>query len=1041
MKKIVEGTMQRGILMIVCALIILAWGGISAFQMQRDYLPGINNNTLTVSMRVPAEQADQIKKEITDPLESAVQTTDGLANVETTSYDGGLFMSLYFPMNFDMKKAEDEVNKALANAQLPPTVTAKPTVTRVTTSSFPILTYSLTSSKFNEQALRSNVQQDIVKQMKSVPGVSDVSVFGGAKDGFVLTVRMKELVKNGLTLDDINKALATSLPSLPKGTMLNNQLSIPVSFDGLTLDEQQIKNVLVKNTEGKSVPLSSIADISHSLNDMKTVSRTNGQASVVLNVIKTPSANITDVAEQVKDRVQHLASVKNGDVSLHALLDREQELNSSLFGLVREGLLGCLFSMICVFFFFRNVRSTLLIAISLPISLLATTAILKSMGITLNILTVSGLIVAMGRIVDDSIVILDNMYRKREESNEKALLPLLASAVTEMLPAILASTLTTIAVYIPIAMVGGIISASYSGFAWSVVIALITSFFVAMFVIPALAFMGWKGAPSNKKTVSMEPIMKPILQSAFKRKKTMLFVSGIIFIFAAVYAAFLPVSFLPSAKSGQIAVKMELPKGSTLPEVDAEVQKVEKALQTNAKVKSYSSSFGSTMTPQSDDVFDQGGGFIQNPNVANLSIALKDAKDADSVITTLQSELPHLSDKVAYTVTSQNISGDDSQMKLLLTGADQATLDQTAQTVRTELAKISGLSVDGKVDLTNGLPKYKVILNRSAIEQRGVNVADILKVVNRYMVQTKDATITIDHKSLPVDVYLDQISSGQDAKVQLNASPSDVMSSLAGETFKAKDGNSVRFDQLATITKDASPSTISERDGQPFSVVTAQITSNDISKVSGQVDQTLQNMKLPNGVSYSMGGISEQVKQMIFDMSVAVAFSILLVLLITSSVFKGWRAPLAVLLSIPLALSGVVVALVLFGGEWNLAALIGVLMLTGIVVTNGIVLIDKIERNRKEGMDVKAAVLQGSLSRIRPILMTAGATILTLLPLAFSHSADTVISQTLGIVVIGGMITSTCNSFIIIPIMYEWLHKKYVPKKLAVTEARTQDMR
>ena len=181
---------------------------------------------------------------------------------------------------------------------------------------------------------------------------------------------------------------------------------------------------------------------------------------------------------------------------------------------------------------------------------------------------------------------------------------------------------------------------------------------------------------------------------------------------------------------------------------------------------------------------------------------------------------------------------------------------------------------------------------------------------------------------------------------------------------------------------------------------------------------------MPKDVTYSLGGISEQVKQMIFDMSVAVAFSILLVLLITSSIFKGWRAPLAVLLSIPLALSGVVIALILFDGEWNLAALIGILMLTGIVVTNGIVLIDKIERNRKEGMPVKEAVLKGSLSRIRPILMTAAATVLTLLPLAFSHNADTVISQTLGIVVIGGMVTSTINSFIIIPIIYEWLHKK-----------------
>lgn len=1022
MKKLVEGTMQRAILMIVCTVIILVWGGISALQMQRDYLPGINNSTLTVSMRLPMYQAEQVKQLITDKLESAVRTTDGLQDIETSSYDGGVFMSLYFPMDTDMKQAENDVNKALANADIPPTITSTPLVTRITTSSFPILTYSLTSDKLDEDTLRSTAQQDIVKQLKTVPGVYDVTAFGGAKDGYVVTVRMKDLGKNKLTLDDINKALSLSVPSLPKGNILQNQISIPVSFEGWTLNEQQIKNTTIKNAEGEAIPLSSVATISHALNDARTVARTGGQASVQLSVIKTQSANITDVTKNVKDRVEGLQLVKDGSVTLTPQLDREKELNNSLNGLIREGLLGCLFSMICVFFFFRNIRSTLLIAISLPISLLATAAILKTMGITLNILTVSGLIVAMGRIVDDSIVILDNMYRRREEAEDKALLPLLSSAVHEMIPAILASTLTTVAVYIPISFVGGYVSASYSGFAWSVVIALVISFLVAMLVIPTLAFMGWKGTPDKQKAVSLESSMKPLLVKTLKHRKLVLLLSAFIFVFSAAYSAFLPVSFLPSAKTGQVAIKLELPQGSSLIQVDTEVQKVENILKSNPKIESYSSTFGSTNTPQSDDVFDQGGGFLQKPNVANLSVVLKNKDDSDSIITTLGSDLPKLSEKVAYTVTSQSISGDDSQMKLLFAGTDQATLDKTAEKARTELANIDGLCVDGKIDLTNGLPKYKVTFNQQAILDKGIETAEITKVINRYMSQTKDATIVVDHKSLPVDVYVDQISSGNDT--QINATPDDVIHSLGNETFYGKGNETVKLTEIATIAKDHSPSIINERNGQSYSVVTAQITSNDMSKVSKKVDEVLQKQELPSGVTYTTGGISQQVKQMIFDMSVAVAFSILLVLLITSTLFKGWRAPLSVLLSIPLALSGVVIALIIFGGEWNLAALIGVLMLTGIVVTNGIVLIDKIERNRKDGMDIQEAVVSGSLSRVRPILITAATTILTLLPLALSHNGDTVISQTLGIVVIGGMITSTCNSFLVIPIIYQWLHKK-----------------
>ncbi|WP_336883640.1 efflux RND transporter permease subunit [Priestia koreensis] len=1034
MKRLVEAIMKRASLMIVFVVILLAWGGISAYQMQRDYLPGINNTTLSVSMRVPGYQAQQVKQQITDNLGSAVKTVDGLSDVESTSYDGGLFMSLYFPMNTDMKLAEDQVNKALGNADLPPTMTNTPSVTRLTTSSFPILTYSLTSSKLDESTLRSTATQETIKQLKSVPGVSDVSVIGGAKDGYVLTIRMKDLVKSGLTLDDVNKSFALVVPSMPQGNISNNQLSIPVSFDGLTLTPQQMEGATIKNKEGKAIPISNFASITHSLNDVKTVSRTNGEPSVTLNIIKTPSANITDVAKQVKERVAHLQldTIHPNDLHFKVLLDREQELNSSLFGLVREGLLGCLFSMICVFFFFRNVRSTLLIAISLPISLLATTAFLKSMGITLNILTVSGLIVAMGRIVDDSIVILDNMYRKREEQKDQPLFSILSSSVVEMIPAILGSTLTTIAVYIPIAFVGGVISASYSGFAWSVVIALIISFFVAMLVIPALAFMGWKVGKEEKQTVKPDSKMKPILQTAFKHKKAMIAISILVFLAAGAYSAFLPVSLLPSGKIGQIAIKAELPKGSTLLQVDSEVQKIEKTLQNNPKVAAYSSNFGSTMTPQSDDVFDQGGGFITYPNVANLSVTLKNDKEADSVIEQLQKQLPSLSKDITYTVTSQNISGDDSQMRILFAGSDQEALDKVAQKARTTLSKIDHLSVDGKVDLTNGAPKYEVTFDQKAIQREGVRVADLLPIINRYMSLSKDATVTVNHLAFPVDQYLDQIASGKNSPISLRATADDVLSSLAAEEVPNSKGNMVRFDQIANITRDMTPSTISERDGQPFSVVTAQITSNDIGKVSSQAEDALKKIKLPKNVTYSMGGITQQVKDMIFDMSVAVAFSILLVLLITSAIFKGWKAPLSVLLSIPLALSGVVISLILFHGEWNLAVLIGVLMLTGIVVTNGIVLVDKIERNRREGLPLEEAVLEGTLSRMRPILMTAAATILTLLPLAFSHSVDTVISQTLGIVVIGGMVTSTVNSFIIIPIIYRWLHRKSVLKETSI---------
>lgn len=1031
MKRIIESVMQRSTIILVCVVLILGWGTVSALQMQRDYLPGINNTTLMVSLRASSYQADQVKKDITAPLEDAIRKSNGITNIETTSYDGGVLMNIYYPMDYDMNKAENALKQALNDAALPDGVN-KPAVTRLTSSTFPVLSYSLTANtnKVDDLTLLSTVQTDIVKQLKSVPGVSDVQTVGGANRGYVVVLRMKDLVANHLTLDDFNKSITAEVPSL-QGSIANVKASFPIRVEGWDLTEQQLNNLSIKNKDGSNIPLSAVASVSQSLTDVKTVSRTNGNASVLINVIKTPTATITNVAKNVKERVAGIPAVQSGDVAMTLQTDRAQDLNGSLMGLVREGLLGCLFSMLCVLFFFRNVRSTLLIAVTLPISLLATTAILKSMGVTLNILTVSGLIVAMGRIVDDAIVILDNMYRRVHENKNKPVLSVLSSSVVEMLPAIFASTATTVAVYVPIALVGGIIGASYSGFAWSVVIALAVSFLVAMLVIPAFAYMGWR--ESKATAVTLEPLMKPLLQSALKHKKTVISISLLLFIAAGIFASQLPFSLLPSTASDQVAIKVELPKGTPLSEVDKEVKNVEIVLHNNAKIASYSATFGSTFTPTADDVFDQGGGFIQQPNVANLSIQLKNKKDVNTIIPALQADLNQAANNSAITVTNQNIAGDDSTINIMLTGADQITLENTAQQVRTKLVSIEGLSVTGKTDLTNGIPKYAITIDKDKALQAGINPDEINKLLARYTSKAKDFDISTSTGSIPVDVYIDSVKSGAvtDNDVPVYT-PEEVLASLAAETVTGNNGQTFRLNQFASIEKSDAVSSIQERDGQPYSVVQVQITSSDMSQVSNEVSQSLKDMKLPNGVTYSLGGITQQITQMIIEITIAVIISILLVLLITSFVFKGWKAPLAVLISIPLALSGVVLALYAIHGQWNLAAFIGVLMLTGIVVTNGIVLIDKIERNRKEGMGLREAVIHGSLSRVRPIFMTAGTTVLTLIPLALSHSSDTVISQVLGIVVIGGMITSTLNSFVVIPIIYEWMQGKAVRNADAV---------
>ncbi|WP_047154624.1 efflux RND transporter permease subunit [Aneurinibacillus tyrosinisolvens] len=1023
--KLIEAVMNRPFLMIVSVVLILLYGGMSAYQMERDYLPSMNNSTLMITVRAQHLQANQVKANVAGMIEKAVRGVNGIDYIESNSFNGGLLCSLYFPFDFDVGHAEGEVAQTLASLAYPEGVD-KPLVTRVSTSSFPIMRISLTgnSGKLDETALRTSIQNDIANQLRSVPGVGEVRITGGGNNGYMVTVRMNDLKKSGFTLEDVNRSLGHMIPAWQQGRIVNNEVSIPIQLTGKEINTGSIKKLLVQGTNGKTMPLSTVADVSPTVVDMQMVSRTGGKPSVILDVLKTSSANITKVSDQVHSRLNELKEVQSGDVHSTVLFDRGNDVKASINSLIKEGLFGCLFSMLSVFIFLRNVRSTLLIAISLPVSLLASIAFLKWMGISFNILTISGLVVAMGRVVDDSIVVMDNIYRRMQESRERFTKHSMAAAVREMIPAIVSSTATTIVVFLPVLFVGGITQSAFSSFAWTVIAALVVSLFVSILVVPALTHLWWRN--STIHAPQTKPAAEKLLHWALRRRKTVVWSTLLIFLMTAAGAVYLPVNFLPASGPREISIKVELPEDSPLASMDAEIKRVEALLASEPeKAETFSATLGSSFIPQFDDVFDEGGGWIQEDHVANMVVTVKSGVDMDGFITELQGELRSLRGDAIYTVTNRNIGGDDSKLKVMVTGADRATLENTAQLIRGKLQLVPGLSVEGANDAG---PKYRLAVNQQQIERAGVKPEKVLEAIKPYQADGTRLSLTTDISSTPIIIKTDRLN-------QASGIPGkDLLSSLGEETVQANDGRNVSLKQLVTVEKSNELSVIRERDGRSFAVVSTDIVSKDIEKVTAQTEEVIKGLSLPAGVHYSFGGISGQVKQMITEMAIALAVSIFLIVLIISAVFRGWKAPLSVLVCIPLALVGSVLGLVLFGKQWDLASLIGVMMLTGIVVTNGIVLVDKIERNIAGGMAVREAILQGTLSRVRPVLMTACTTILTLLPLAIFNSRDTVISQTLGIVVVGGMISSTFISLLVIPIMYDWLHRKQRPTHKIIEE-------
>ncbi|EKN62640.1 AcrB/AcrD/AcrF family transporter [Neobacillus bataviensis LMG 21833] len=1026
MNRFIEAAMKRSVLILTCVALIITWGAMSAFQMQRDYLPPINNTALMATIQADHYQADQVKQTIAAKVEEAVQSVDKLSYIESNSFDGGLMVSFYFPNHTDMEKAEDDVKKAVGKIKLPDDVNT-PLVSRVSTNSFPVLRLSLTSENVDESHLRTSVQDNVVNELKRVPGVSEVRVTGAGQSGYIVTLQADAVEKYRLTMKDIQNALSSMHPIWPQGTIKEDggpegRLSMPIRITGWEINSTDLNNLSIPTPDGETVVLQDIATIKSGLVDVHTISRTSGKPSVLLDVLKTPSANVTDVTERINERIQALPEIKAKAVDLSILQDQGNEINTALKGLIKEGLLGILFSVICVFVFFRNIRSTLIIALSLPVCLLAATAILKAMDVSLNILTISGLIVAMGRVVDDSIVVIDNMYRKQmERTGGPITAHSLAGGVVEMIPAIVSSTATTVAVFLPISLIGGMISSAFSGFAWAVVIALVTSLAVSILVVPALAYVCWKKQPITK-SVDMEMKARTVLQWVFFKKKVIVILTLALFAITAAVAAFLPVNFFPREHANGVTIQVELPEQSLLADVDAEVKNIETILKDVPEVETYTSTLGSTFTPMFDDVFDEGGGWVQKQNIANISVGIKKQTDADLFVKQLRSQLGALSTNAVFTVANQNIAGDDSRLKVILTGGDQRELDSAAILVRSKLQMIPGLSVEGTANDANESMKHFLVLNQSSIQDLGLNVDEITNRMNRYLPQNVRMDVIAGEVAIPIELQMDTAQGSLVSAGDPNPEKT-ILSKIGHETFTAKDGSQVSLAEITTL-ETSSQTVISERDGSPFAAVTGNIVTRDIGKVTRQVNETMNGLNLPSGVDYSLGGISQQVKQMVMEMSLALILSLALVLMIVSAVFRGWHAPAAVLICIPMALIGSVWGMAILGMEWNLAALIGLLMLAGIAVTNGIVLVDKIERNLAAGMEVRQAILFGTATRVRPVLMTAGTTILTLLPLAASSNGNTLVSQTLGVVVVGGMISSTIICLFIIPIMYEWLNVK-----------------
>ncbi|WP_058304075.1 efflux RND transporter permease subunit [Gorillibacterium timonense] len=968
-------------LLIVMVLVV---GILSYFRLPMELVPSADDTTLTITVIGPGYDAKSMESEVTAPLEQALNGLKGKKNAFSTSGDGYTKIDLYFESDTKMKEAKQEAEEALSQVQLPERV-SKPYVMQYNTSMIPISQLSIAfadglSSKEQEQ-----LQKDVVNQLQKVKGVANVMLDG--KSAPVVSVKA-----------DPAKMAQAAVPYQNLFTLLQGRNS-SVSAGELTLDGQsgnlQVTSSLSSLDALKDlpilpgVPLKNVADVT-TKDVTESISRLNGNDALFAAVNKEAKANAVTVSKEIAKTVERLNKEYSGKLQMDIFFDTSDFIVDSVNSMMREVLLGALFATIVILFFLRSLRITLITIVSIPLSLALTLYLLSLSGVTLNIITLGGVAVAVGRLVDDSIVVIENIYRRLQK--EKFSVDMLIDATKEVATAITASTITTVAVFLPMGLLKGNMQALLLPFALTVTYSLLGSLFVALTVVPLLGSVLLRKAPLKEHKPPQSFIR--FLDWNLQHKAIPLILVLVVFVGSIAAYIKLPKGAVSTQDSTFMSVELNYPSDTPVSKVIEEGKRLESYLIAQPERKYVLMQSGNSSENAK-------WGSVVSPTLVSYSIILKDGKEAKAFEERIKATKDQYPGGTLTAGVLNLMGGSSTSVYVDIVGDDASQLGAVAKEAVDKIKPVSGVD---KVESNeqNTKPVFKIEVNPS--EANGSEVAQQLQgMLNPIPL----GTITLENRTSTVQ--LEPLASPQ----KLDELKNLTITTAAGP---------VSLTQVASIHSENEPSMLYHKDGKPYVRISAQADPNKLSEVGKDIQKAVDQLTVPKGVDVLVGGASADQSSDMSSLFMVLLVSIGLVYLIMVLTFKTLRAPFAIIMSLPLAAIGAVIGLIVARVTPDYTAIFGALMLVGIVVTNAIVLIDRVKHN-EEHMSIRESLLEAAGTRMRPILMTALATICAMLPLLFGETEmGSIVSKSLAIVVVGGLTAATFLTLVIVPAVYELLH-------------------
>ena len=976
----------------LATVIVAIFGGISLSSLRTELIPDLQFPAVGVVVPYAGASPEAVEQEITIPIEDSLAGVDGLESLNSVSSNGSAVVVVLLEYGTDLDRARQQIETEVTGLRTLPSG-AEPLVFAGDFDQFPIVQLAITSDD-KPGALAQKINDVVLPELSDIEGVRQTELTGAPVQRVEVALQPRA-TSAGVTGAQIADALSNNASMVPAGTLEQGDtaLAVQVGTTPTTIDE--LRAVPVPLPRGGNAPLGTLAEVRVGAAEPTSYSRTNGEPSQSVAITKTPDGNTVQISEEVNELIGELEEKLGANAAITVTFDQAPFIEKSVEDLTVEGGLGLVFAVVVILIFLGSLRSTIVTAISIPLSLLVTLIGLNLGGYTLNLLTLGALTVAVGRVVDDSIVVIENIKRHLSYGVAKA--EAIITGVREVAGAITSSTIATAAVFLPIGIVGGQVGELFRPFAITVALALLASLLVALTIIPVLAywFLRVPASPESPEVVAekaeaaerktwLRRAYDPALGWALRRPWATLAGALVILLVTLALTPLMKTNFLGSTGQNTLTVSQELKAGASLARRDTAAKAVEKVLVEHEAVETVQTSVGESGLA---------GLFAGGAN--SFALTLDEGSDADAVTDELEEQLTEAPGEITISAGGAGFSTD---LELIVTAVDPRDLDAAAEQVVAALR-----DVDGVGTVTSDAAPAQPILDVQplpAAASAGLTGPQLGGVLAQILRQPPIGQVAIAGDRL--DVVLTGTPRPQTVD-QLQQIP--VGQGTLG--------------QLATVERKNVAASISRLDGDRTITVTASPAADDLGSVTADVQALVDDLDLPEGTEVSIGGVAEDQADAFAQLGVALLVAVLIVYLVMVGTFRSLLQPLILMVSVPFAATGAILLQLITGIPLGVPSLIGALMLIGVVVTNAIVLIDLVNQYRERGASVMEAITEGGGKRLRPIVMTALATILALTPMALGVTGGSAfISQPLAIVVIGGLLSSTFLTLLLVPVLY-----------------------